>query len=135
MDNKFDYLHPIVHTLKITAYIFAFNVVMGTIIFFVGEENISAFLASSSVFQPLFAIIVGLIPNCVSSVILTELYMMGSISFGAIVAGLSVNAGLGIMVLLKENKNYKENLFIILTLIISSLAVGYGLHFIPFGYV
>ncbi len=135
IDNKFDYLHPIIHTLKIAAYIFVFNLLMGTIIMFVGEENISAFLASSYLFQPLFAVIVGLIPNCVSSVILTELYMMGSISFGSIVAGLSVNAGIGIIVLLKENKNIKENLFIIFTLIISSLAVGYGLHFIPFGFI
>lgn len=135
IDDKFEWLHPIIHTLKIGAYIFAINIIFGTIVMLVGEEVISNFLAQSSAFQPLFAVIVGLIPNCVSSVILTELYMMGSISFGSIVAGLSVNAGLGIIVLLKENKKHKENLFIILTLVISSLIFGYGLHFIPFGII
>ncbi|MBQ8211100.1 MAG: hypothetical protein IJZ27_01040, partial [Treponema sp.] len=80
---------------------------------------------------PLLSIAIGLIPNCVSSVVITELYLMGGLSFGSIVAGLSVNAGLGLIVLLKENKNKKENLFIILSLIISSLIIGYGLHFIP----
>lgn len=98
---------------------------------FVGEDKLVSFLNSSSIFQPLLSIAIGLIPNCVSSVVITELYLMGGLSFGSIVAGLSVNAGLGLIVLLKENKNKKENLFIILSLIISSLIIGYGLHFIP----
>ena len=98
---------------------------------FVHEDNLVAFLNSSKIFQPLFAILIGLIPNCVSSVVITELYLMGGLSFGSIIAGLSVNAGIGLIVLLKENKNRKENIFIILTLIISSLIIGYALHFIP----
>lgn len=130
-DNKFDWKHPLIHCLKITLYIFVINVIFGTILMFVGEDNLIKFLNSSSVFQPLFAIIIGCIPNCVSSVVITELYLMGGLSFGSIVAGLSVNAGIGLIVLLKENKNKKENLFIILTLLISSLIVGYALHFIP----
>ena len=130
-DDKFDWKHPVVHCLKITLYIFIINVVFGTIIMFVGEDNLINFLNSSSIFQPLFAIIIGFIPNCVSSVIITELYLMGGLSFGSIVAGLSVNAGIGLVVLLKENKNHRENIFIILTLLISSLLVGYGLHFLP----
>ena len=75
--------------------------------------------------------LIGFIPNCVSSVILTELYLMGGLSFGSIIAGLSVNAGIGLVVLLKENKNHKENVFIILSLLISSLVIGYGLHLLP----
>lgn len=130
-DEKFDWKHPLIHCIKITLYIFIINVLLGTIIMFVGEPNLIAFLNSSEVFQPLFAIIIGLIPNCASSVVLTELFLKGGLSFGSIVAGLSVNAGIGLIVLLKENKNKKENLFVILTLIISSLIVGYGLHFLP----
>lgn len=130
-DTKFDWKHPLIHCLKITLYIFVINVIFGTILMFVGEDNLIAFLNSSKIFQPLFAIIIGLIPNCVSSVVITELYLMGGLSFGSIVAGLSVNAGIGLIVLLKENKNKKENLFIILSLLISSLIVGYALHFIP----
>ena len=130
-DDKFDWKHPIVHCLKISLYILIINIIFGTIIMFVGEDNLVKFLNSSYIFQPLFAVLIGFIPNCVSSVIITELYLMGGLSFGSIVAGLSVNAGIGLIVLLKENKNHKENLFIILSLLISSLAVGYGLHFLP----
>ena len=130
-DKKFDWKHPLIHCLKISLYIFIINLVFETIIFFVGEDKLVSFLNSSNIFQPLFAVLIGLIPNCVSSVVITELYLMGGLSFGSIVAGLSVNAGLGIVVLLKENKNKKENLFIILSLLISSLIIGYGLHFMP----
>ena len=130
-DEKFDWKHPLIHCLKISLYILLINLVFETILFFIGENNLIAFLNSSNLFQPLFAVLICLIPNCVSSVVITELYLMGGISFGSIVAGLSVNAGLGIVVLLKENKNKKENLFIILSLLISSLVIGYTLHFLP----
>jgi len=130
-ENKFNWKHPLIHCLKIFVYIYIINVIFGTIIMFVGEDKLVSFLNSSSIFQPLLSVAIGLIPNCVSSVVITELYLMGGLSFGSIVAGLSVNAGLGLIVLLKENKNKKENLFIILSLIISSLIIGYGLHFIP----
>ena len=130
-ENKFNWKHPLIHCLKIFVYIFIINVIFGTIIMFVGEDRLVSFLNSSNIFQPLLSIAIGLIPNCVSSVVITELYLMGGLSFGSIVAGLSVNAGLGLIVLFKENKNKKENLFIILSLIISSLIIGYGLHFIP----
>ena len=130
-DEGFDWKHPLVHCLKILLYIFLFNVVFGTIVMFVGEDKLIGFLSSNNIFQPILAVIIGLIPNCVSSVILTELYLAGGLTFGSIVAGLSVNAGIGIIVLLKENKNKKENLFIILSLIIPSIIFGYILHFIP----
>lgn len=130
-DHKFDWKHPIVHCIKITVYIFIFNLIFGGLVEIVGEDNLTAFLASSSALQPLFAVLIGLIPNCASSVVLTELFLLNGLSFGAVVAGLSVNAGLGFIVLLKENKNKKENLFIALTITIASLAFGYALHFLP----
>lgn len=130
-DHKFDWKHPIVHCLKISLYIFIFNLIFTSIVEIVGEDNLSAFLSSSNAMQPLFAILIGLIPNCASSVVITELYLMNGLSFGAVVAGLSVNAGLGLIVLLKENKNKKENIFIILSILIPSLIFGYLLHFIP----
>lgn len=133
--NKYNWKHPLVHCLKISLYIFIINLVMGTIVAIVGEESLTKFLKSSNAFQPLLALLIGLIPNCASSVILTELYLMGGLSFGAIVTGLSVNAGIGFIFLLKENKNKKENIFILSSLIISSLIFGYALHFIPFGFL
>lgn len=126
--QKFDWIHPILHCLKISAFILIVNIVLGIIIYYVTEEKLIAFLEKSSSFQPLFAVIIGLIPNCASSLVITELYLAGGLSFGSIVAGLSVNAGLGLVVLFKQNKNWKENLFIILMLVIPSLIVGYGIH-------
>lgn len=133
--NKFNWKHPLIHCVKIFVYIFIINVIMGTVIELVGEDTFANFLKSSSVLQPLFALLIGLIPNCASSVILTELYLMGGLSFGSIITGLCVNAGIGILVLFKQNKNIKENLFIVAMLIIPSLIVGYALHFIPFNFL
>lgn len=126
--QRFDWLHPILHCLKISAFILIVNIILGVAIYYITEERLIAFLERSSAFQPLFAVIIGLIPNCVSSLVITELYLAGGLSFGSIVAGLSVNAGLGLVVLFKQNKNWKENLFIILMLIIPSLIIGYGIH-------
>lgn len=134
-DQKFDWIHPLVHSAKIIAYIFVINLLMGTIVGLVTEEKITAFLQTSYAFQPLVALLVGLIPNCVSSVVLTELYLMGGLSFGAIITGLSVNAGIGFLILFKENKNLKENLFILFTVIICSLAIGYILSFLPLNFM
>ena len=108
---------------------------MGMVVEFVGEDKLTNFLSSSSGAQPLLALVIGLIPNCASSVILTELYLMGGLSFGAIVTGLSVNAGIGFLFLLKQNKNIKENLFILSMLVIPSLLIGYGLHFLPLDFL
>lgn len=129
--NHFEWKHPIIHTLKILLFVFVVNLIMGTIIYFWGEENMANFLTASYMWQPLLAVLVGLIPNCASSVILTELFVAGSISFGAVVAGLSVNAGLGILLLLKQHKKPKEILFIFFMLIIPSLILGYALHYVP----
>lgn len=129
--NRFEWKHPIIHTLKIIAFIFIVNLILGTIIYFCGEESLSNFLTSSYVWQPLLAVLVGLIPNCAASVVLTELFVAGSLSFGAVVAGLCVNAGLGILLLLKQHKKPKEILFILLMLIIPSLILGYALHYVP----
>ncbi len=134
-DNKFNWKHPLIHSLKITLYIFIINFIWGGIVELVGKENLTSFLASNHALQPVLALVIGLIPNCASSVVLTQLYIAGGLSFGSIIAGLSVNAGLGLMVLLKENKNKKENLFIILMLIISSLIFGYLLHFLPLDFL
>ena len=94
IDNKkkFDIKHPILHSLKIFAFIFVINLIMEIILHFVGEDNIRAFLQSSSYFQPLIALVVGLIPNCASSIVLTQLFLSGSLTFGSIITGLSVNA-------------------------------------------
>ena len=132
VENKsFDWLHPLLHCLKISAFILIINILFGCIThIWIGEETLTNFLSQSIYLQPLLAVLIGLIPNCASSVVLTQLFIMGGLSFGALIAGLSVNAGLGLIILFKQNKNVKENIFILLMLIIPSLIVGYALNFI-----
>ena len=123
-------IHPLLHTLKILAYILIINVVMGLIVYFVGEEQISAFMERSGVFQPIFVTLVGLIPNCASSVLITQLFLSNAISFGSCLGGLIVNAGLGIAFLFKENKRIKENVLIVVGLYAFAAVVAIALHFI-----
>ncbi len=118
------FLNPLGHALKILFFIFAVNIIMNTIIFYIGEEKLADFLIKSKYFQPFIAAFVGLIPNCASSVVLTEVFALGGLSFGSLIAGLSVNAGLGIIVLFKQNKNLKENILILVSLYILSVFVG-----------
>lgn len=129
--TTFDWKHPLLHCLKISAFILIMNLLFGMIThIWVGEDVMSDFLNSSILFQPILAVLIGLIPNCASSVVLTELFVSGGLKFGALVAGLCINAGLGFVMLLKQNKNWKENLFILAMMIIPSLIVGYSMLFI-----
>lgn len=129
--KSFDWLHPLLHCIKISIFILVINIFFGCIThIWIGEEAMSNFLSHSIYLQPLLAVLIGLIPNCASSVVLTELFLMGGLSFGSLVAGLSVNAGLGLIILIKQNKNWKENIFIFMVLIITSLILGYALNFI-----
>ena len=75
--------------------------------------------------QPLIVPLVGLIPNCASSVLITQLLLLNGISFGSAVAGLCVNAGIGMAVLFKENKNIKQNLTVVGIMYLSSVLIGY----------
>lgn len=126
------FLHPLIHSLKICAYLLIFNIAFEILIHFIGEETIIKFLTSKSFLTPLFAVLVGLIPNCIGSVVLTQLYILGGISFGATLGGLIANAGLGFVVLFKNNKNQKENFFILGFLALVGIVVGYLVSFIPF---
>ena len=118
-------IHPLIHSLVIFGYVLAINLALGYLIGFIGEENFASFLNTNKYLTPLFAPIVGLIPNCASSLLLAELYIEGHLSFGAILGGLLVNAGLGMMVLLKNKESAKKTVWILLINFAISVAVGY----------
>ena len=123
------FVHPLLHTLKILAYILVINIIMGLIIYFVGEDKIAEFMSKSGVLQPILVTLVGLIPNCASSVLITQLFLTDTISFGSCLGGLMVNAGLGIAFLFKENKNIKQNLAIVFGLFGVALLVAIVFHY------
>ena len=118
-------LHPILHSAKIFVYILLINIVFGVLIYYIGEDRIMSFLSANKYVAPLFAVIVGAIPNCASSVVISNLYLMGGLGFGATVGGLLMNAGLGFAVLLKDRKNLKESLAIIGGMFAVSIAFSY----------
>lgn len=120
-------IHPLLHSLKIFAYVFVVNMTFGTLIYFITEEKILGFLGQAKWLTPLVSVLVGLIPNCASSVLLTELFLLGGLPFGALFSGLSVNAGLGLIYLLKNKKTIKSVLILECLLILTSLLFGYSI--------
>jgi len=103
------------HTLQITLYILLVAFVLEVILGVVGEEALAGLISDRPVLGPVLAGIVGLIPNCASSVVLTQLYLdlNGAMSFGTMLAGLLVNAGVGLLVLFRVNHDKRDNLKIV----------------------
>lgn len=98
------------HTLHIFVFILLVTLIINIIIYLIGEEAIAGVLSGVPVLGPIIAGLIGLIPNCASSVILTQLYLENVINVSTMISGLLVGAGVGLLVLFKTNKGLKENL-------------------------
>ena len=118
-------IHPLLHSLEIFAFVFVINFSLGLIIESVGKESFMSYMTSNRYLAPLFTSVIGIIPNCVSSVLISELYISNSIPFGALLSGLLMNAGLGMMVLLKNKSTLKKTGIIFLICFITSIVFGY----------
>ena len=131
-ENKSDlqiyFISPLLHSLKIALYLLLINLVFGFVIASVGEEVISSAMIGGAYVQPLITALIGLIPNCASSVILTGAYINGGILFGSFVGGLCSNAGLGLVVLLKNTKKTKRNVLLIVTLYAIAVVTGIAVN-------
>lgn len=112
-DEKGIFRSALTHTLEIFAYILVISFVLNLVIEFIGEDTLSSFILNRPVIGELAAGLIGLIPNCAASVVITQLYLEGLLSAGPMLAGLLVSAGVGLLVLFKVNDHPKENLKIL----------------------
>ena len=120
------------HTINITLYIFIISLVLNIIIYFIGEDNLAHILNSTPIIGPIIASLVGLIPNCASSVIITQLYLSKVLNFATMIAGLLVNTGVGLLILFRTNKDLKENIKI--TVLLFAIGVIFGIIFDLIGF-
>ena len=118
------------HTLTIFAFILVISFLLNTAVFFVGEDAIAGIILDRPVLGSILSGIVGLIPNCAASVVITQLYVEGVISIGATMSGLLVGAGAGLIVLFKENRDIKENVKIVALLYAIGVTCGIIIDFI-----
>lgn len=124
-------LSPLLHTLQVAAFIFLVNFVLTAIIHTVGEDTFAGFMERNRFLQPFITCAIGLIPNCASSVVITETFLSGGIAFGSFVAGLCANAGMGFVVLLKNVRKWKRNVLLIVICYTVAVAIGLLLSFLP----
>lgn len=104
----------LIHTLKTFVFVLLVTFVLNLIVHFIGENSLSLLLEGKNIMTPFISGLVGLIPNCVSSVILTELFVKNIISIGSLIAGLLTGCGVAMLVLFKTNKSFKDSIKVLL---------------------
>ena len=120
----------LVHTLKVFFFIFVVSLAIEMLIHYIGDDALAQVFFSVPVVGQVIAALMGLIPNCASSVVITQLYLDGIIGAGPMMSGLLVSAGMGLLVLFEENRNLKENLMITGILLGSGIAWGCLVEFL-----
>lgn len=130
--NRF-WLSAVKHTLYITLFLLVFTFALNLAIEWIGEERIGALVLNRPVLGSLLAALVGLIPNCASSIALTSLYTGGVISVGTMLSGLCVNAGVGIAILFRNNRPVRDSFRVLLILFCISVLTGILIDVTPVG--
>lgn len=123
-ENRGIFLPALKHTLHIAVFILLISMVLDVILAAGGENVLTSVLNSRSVIGVLIASVIGLIPNCGASVLLTEMFLRGICGSGQMMAGLLVNAGVGLLVLFRTNRHMKENLQVTAALFVCGVFWG-----------
>ncbi|MBR2827613.1 MAG: arsenic efflux protein, partial [Bacilli bacterium] len=119
------------HAFKISIFIFIMNILINMSISFIGENTLKRFfLEGTNIFSYFISSLIGLIPNCFSSIFITELYLSSFISIGVLISGLLTGSGVGILVLFRSNKNLKENLIVLSIIYFIGVFLGIMVDFI-----
>ena len=135
LHTKDFWIHPLKHTLHIFGFILIISVVIGFILSRTGsEETLAKYCLINSPLQPFLVSLVGLIPNCAISVMLSMLFIKHTITFGSLVAGLCTSGGLGILVLLRKNNDKKDTLIILSVLVAVGTVLGLILQYFKFSF-
>lgn len=119
------------HTLRIAVFILLVSFVLNLVMHTVGEEALGNLVLNRPIAGPIAAAIIGLIPNCASSVVLTQLYLKGAMGFGALMSGLFSNAGVGLLILFRVNHDRRENIRIMSLLMCIGIVAGVLIGFLP----
>lgn len=112
------------HTVQVTVFVFAVTFVLSGVLDTVGEEAFAQVLSSNEVLATFLSALVGLIPNCAASIVITQLYLEGALATGPMMAGSLAAAGAGFLVLFRTNANVRENVCILATLYVIGVAAG-----------
>ena len=115
----------VVHTLKITGFIFLISLALSLVMGFAGRETVASILTAAPLLATVVTGIIGLIPNCAASVVIAQMYLEGLLTCGQLMAGLLVGAGVGLLVLFRTNSHHRENLAI--TAVLLALGIGWGI--------
>lgn len=112
------------HTLKIFLFLLAANFLVGLAVETFGTDTLTGFILNRPIIGELLAGFIGIIPNCAASVVLTELYLQGAMSAGAMLSGLLVGSGVGVLVLFRMNHNWKDSIVTLALLYTTGVLFG-----------
>ena len=124
-DEEGGILHSaLVHTLKITGFIFVISLILSLLMEFIGAGVMASFLKDAPVAGTIVTAVIGLIPNCAASVVIAQMYLEGLLTCGQLMSGLLVGAGVGLLVLVRTNNKTRENAKVIGVLLALGIAWG-----------
>ncbi len=123
------------HTVHIGVFLLIFSLVLNLVFHFVGDDALKTFLSGRGVLTCFLASLVGLIPSCAASIAVTELYLAGAISLGALYAGLLTGAGVGVLILCRLNRPVRQTVFIVIALYLMGALVGLLIDGLSLGFL